>query len=44
VATGPLTVALTFAGSVGAITIPFQDPAVRNSSGGYVTPGTFASV
>jgi len=25
-----------------AITVPFEDPAVRNGSGGYVSPGTFS--
>lgn len=25
-----------------SITVPFEDPAVRNGAGGYVSPGTFS--
>ena len=43
--TSPTTLALTFDGAItGAteVTIPFQDPAVRNSVGGFVADTTFA--
>ena len=36
----PGTVVLTYpAGSITQITVPFQDPAIRNATGGYVNPG-----
>jgi hypothetical protein len=40
----PMTMALTFSASVAAateMTIPFEDPAVRNNSGGFVADSTF---
>lgn len=43
--TAPTTLLLTYTGG-GAfptgITIPYEDPAVRNSSGGFVTPSAYA--
>ena len=42
--TNPTTLALTFSASIAAATslvIPFGEPAMRSSSGGYLTPGTF---
>jgi hypothetical protein len=44
VLTGPATLALTFSATVATATtlnIPSEEPAVRNSSGGYVSPSTF---
>ena len=44
VLTGPATLALTFSGAITTATtlnIPSEEPAVRNSSGGYVSPSTF---
>ena len=44
--TGPTTLAVHYPAGTPAITtytIPFQDPAVRNASGGYVNPGSFAA-
>lgn len=38
----PTTVVLTFnAAPTGAVTWPFEDPAIRNMAGGYVQPGTY---
>lgn len=40
----PNTLALVFNGSLVAsipLTIPFEDPAVRNAQGGYVRPGAY---
>lgn len=38
----PTTVVLTFnAAPTGAITWPFEDPAIRNQVGGYVQPGGY---
>jgi hypothetical protein len=42
--TGPTTVAITYSTSIAAatsVTIPYEDPAVRNSSGGFVATSTF---
>lgn len=42
--TGPTTIAITFSATIAAATtinIPYEEPAVRNSSGGYVYPSTF---
>ena len=42
--TGPATLSLTFSASIATATtlnIPAEDPAIRNSSGGFVTPFTF---
>jgi hypothetical protein len=44
VLTSPTTVAITFSASVAAATelnIPYEEPAVRNSSGGCVSTSTF---
>ncbi len=44
VLTGPMTLALAFDADVSTATslnIPYEEPAVRNSSGGFVTPSTF---
>jgi hypothetical protein len=44
VMTSPTTVAITFDASVAAATelnIPYEEPAVRNSSGGFVSTSTF---
>jgi hypothetical protein len=44
VLTSPTTVAITFSASVAAATelnIPYEEPAVRNSSGGFVSTSTF---
>jgi hypothetical protein len=44
VLTGPATVAVTFSASVTSattLTIPFEDPAIRNASGGFANAGTF---
>jgi len=41
--TSPTTATLTFSGTVTTpVTIPFEDRAFRNMSGGYVQPGTYA--
>ena len=43
--TSPTTITITYSGAITAatgITIPYEEPAVRNSSGGYV--GTHAAV
>jgi hypothetical protein len=40
----PTTLVLTFSASVATATsliIPFEEPAIRNASGGYANPGTF---
>src|SRR5687768_17011230 len=42
--TTPTTLALTFSAAVATATelnVPFEDPAVRNASGGYPNAGTF---
>jgi hypothetical protein len=42
--TTPTTLALTFSEDIDAatqVTIPFEDPAVRNLNGGYVSDSTF---
>ena len=44
VQTGPTTIAITFDSSVAAATevfIPYEEPAVRNASGGFVSTSTF---
>ena len=44
VMTSPTTIAITFDSSVAAATelnIPYEEPAVRNSSGGFVSTSTF---
>ena len=42
--TSPTTLALTFSAAITTATslvTPFEDPALRNASGGYLNPGTF---
>jgi hypothetical protein len=42
--TTPTTLALTFSAALTTATsliVPFEDPAIRNSWGGFVSPGTF---
>jgi len=42
--TNPTTLVVTFSASIAAattITIPFEEPAMRSASGGYLTAGTF---
>ena len=42
--TGPTTVAITFSASIAAATevlIPYEEPAIRNASGGFVSTSTF---
>jgi hypothetical protein len=42
--TSPTQIAITFSASVAAATelnIPYEEPAVRNSSGGFVSTSTF---
>ena len=42
--TGPTTIEVTFSASVAAATallIPYEEPAVRNASGGFVSTSTF---
>jgi len=44
VQTSPTTIDITFSASVAAATelnIPYEEPAVRNSSGGFVSTSTF---
>jgi len=44
VATGPATIEVTFSASIAAATevrIPYEEPAVRNASGGFVSTSTF---
>jgi hypothetical protein len=44
VQTNPTTIAITFSGAITsatAINIPYEDPAVRNTSGGFVSTSTF---
>jgi hypothetical protein len=44
VMTGPATLAVTFSAAVAAATelkIPYEEPAVRNASGGFVSTSTF---
>lgn len=43
VVTAPNEVSLTYAVAPTSITVPFEDPAVRNGGGGYVQPGTFST-
>jgi hypothetical protein len=41
--TSPTTVTLTFSGTpTTPLIVPFQDPAFRDLSGGYVQPGSYA--
>ena len=41
--TGPNELTLTYAAPAPtSITVPFEEPAVRNGAGGYVLPGTFS--
>jgi hypothetical protein len=41
--TGPDELTLTYAAPVPtAVTVPFEDPGIRNGAGGYVSPGTFS--
>ena len=44
VLTAPDVLTLTFPApdTTTAITVPFEDPGVRNGAGGYVLPGTFS--
>lgn len=41
--TAPDELTLTYptADTTTTVTVPFEDPAVRNGAGGYVSPGTF---
>ena len=42
--TSPTTIAVTFSGSVASaieLRIPYEEPAVRNGSGGFVSTSTF---
>src|SRR5687768_9742300 len=42
--TSPTTLSLTFSATVATATelnVPYEEPAIRNSSGGFVTPSTF---
>ena len=42
--TGPTTIAVTFSGALTAATaldIPYEDPAVRSKTGGFVSTSTF---
>jgi hypothetical protein len=44
VMTGPTTVAITFSAAIAAATevrIPYEEPAIRNGSGGFVSTSTF---
>ena len=44
VMTGTNTVAITFSAAIAAateITIPYEEPAIRNASGGFVSTSTF---
>ena len=44
IATGPTTVEITFSASVATattLTIPYEEPAIRNASGGFVSTSTF---
>ena len=44
VLTSPTTVAITFDAAIAAateVTIPYEEPAVRNGSGGFVSTSTF---
>lgn len=41
VMTDPVTCEMTFSGAAGTpLTIPFEDPGIRNSVGGYVRPAS----
>lgn len=45
VQTGPTTIAVTYSVSIAlasTLTIPYQEPAVRNAKGGYVADSVFA--
>lgn len=45
VATSPTTVDITFDQDIAlatAVNIPYEEPAIRNASGGFVTPTAFA--
>jgi hypothetical protein len=44
VMTSPTVLTLTYptADTTTSITVPFQEPAIRNTGGGYVVPGTFS--
>ena len=39
--TSPGEVVLTFNHTATGLTVPFEDPAIRNMAGGYVQPGTY---
>jgi hypothetical protein len=42
--TNPTTLSLTFSGALTTATsliVPFEEPAIRSASGGYLTSGTF---
>jgi hypothetical protein len=42
--TNPTTLSLTFSAAITTATelnIPFEEPAIRSVSGGFVSPGTF---
>lgn len=39
--TGPEEVTLHYPSATVSLTVPFEDPAIRNGVGGYVLPGTF---
>lgn len=44
--TAPNTVTVTFSGAIATATtlnVPFEDPAIRNASGGFVTPASMAA-
>jgi len=41
--TGPGEITLTYVGTTPtSIIVPFEDPAIRSTGGGYVSPGTFS--
>lgn len=40
--TGGTLLQLTYAAATTNITVPFEEPHVRNGAGGYVLPGTFS--
>ncbi|CAN5540868.1 hypothetical protein BH10PLA1_BH10PLA1_02180 [soil metagenome] len=40
--TSPTSIILAYMEILTSVTIPFQDPAVRNASGGFVKTGTYA--
>lgn len=43
--TGPDELTLTYPApdTTTSVTVPFEDPGIRNGAGGYVTPGTFSA-